>query len=110
MVHTQYRLQIKRIHNKHVCRGARVLLTAEPGGKLWRRAIDTSLRHATSVQQVLDETLSIIPDEVLDKPPSEIAPSEDILQHPVDLAILPKQGSGYLASDPPADPYLINKP
>jgi len=71
----------------------------EPGGKKWRRAVDEKLRTATSVEQLLDDTLSVIPDEVLDRAPSPPPPTpEDGCS--VHLATLPSRGGGFTAADP----------
>mmetsp|Transcript_22389 Transcript_22389/g.42693 ORF Transcript_22389/g.42693 Transcript_22389/m.42693 type:complete len:108 (+) Transcript_22389:519-842(+) len=80
------------------------LFHGEVGGKAWRRSVDASLRSATSVEQLLDQTLGVIPDEVLDAPPSAILiPGEDLLPQRIAVDALPTRGAGFTASDPPLD-------
>lgn len=45
------------------------MFAGEKNGKKWRAGVDQALRTATSVTEVLDATLPILPDEVLDAPP-----------------------------------------
>ena len=80
---------------------ARVVGAAAPGGAKWRRAVDQQLKTATSVQEVLDGTLHVIPAEVLDAPPSaEPLDPEDNAPQRFRLDDLPRRGAGFSASDP----------
>ncbi|CAA6670555.1 unnamed protein product [Spirodela intermedia] len=42
------------------------LFHSEPGNGLWKRKADTALRHCSSIQSFLEETLDALPDAVLD--------------------------------------------
>jgi len=48
------------------------MFTGEPRGKKWRAAVDTALKTATSVTEVLDATLSVLPEDVLLKGPMPV--------------------------------------
>jgi hypothetical protein len=64
--------------------------------------VDEKLRTATSVEQLLEETLFVIPDQVLDRAPSPLPPTpEDGRSERVYLATLPSRGSGFTAADAP---------
>lgn len=53
------------------------LFHSEPGAGVWKRRMDAAFRHCTSVQSLLEETLEVIPDYVLDaSPPSPISDDE----------------------------------
>lgn len=58
------------------------LFFGEKGGSRWKAAVDQVLRRATTVTQLLDETLSAVPDEVLDAPPKVISvqPSDAVME------------------------------
>ncbi|KAJ0986753.1 hypothetical protein J5N97_005109 [Dioscorea zingiberensis] len=45
------------------------LFHSEPGNGLWKRKADTALRHCMTIKSFLEETLSAIPDSVLDSIP-----------------------------------------
>ncbi|KAL2608707.1 hypothetical protein R1flu_027280 [Riccia fluitans] len=45
------------------------LFHAEPGASRWRRAVDETLRVRKTVQGVLEDTVRVLPDSVLDAPP-----------------------------------------
>ncbi|KAG6545104.1 hypothetical protein Mapa_013428 [Marchantia paleacea] len=45
------------------------LFHAEPGASRWRRAVDETLKVRKTVQGVLEGTLQVLPDYVLDAPP-----------------------------------------
>ncbi|KAL3677004.1 hypothetical protein R1sor_026952 [Riccia sorocarpa] len=56
------------------------LFHAEPGASRWRRAVDETLRVRKTVHAVLEETLRVLPDSVLDAPPPvPEMPSESLL-------------------------------
>ncbi|KDD72368.1 hypothetical protein H632_c3445p0, partial [Helicosporidium sp. ATCC 50920] len=54
----------------------------EPKGRLWRAAVDGALKNATSVRQILQETLPMLPPEVLDRP---AVSSEELLGEKVGI-------------------------
>jgi hypothetical protein len=51
------------------------LFHGEHGGKRWKNAIDIALRtiHPKTVTELIEATISQIPDEVLDAPPRSAA-------------------------------------
>lgn len=53
------------------------MFTGEPRGKKWRAAVDGVLKTATSVTEVLDSTLHVLPDDVLLKSPMRVSASVD---------------------------------
>ncbi|KAL4450138.1 hypothetical protein ABPG77_010807 [Micractinium sp. CCAP 211/92] len=53
----------------------------EPRGKKWRAAVDTALKTATSVSQVLEMTLPVLKPETLDAPPRALGSLPERLQH-----------------------------
>ncbi|KAF8398398.1 hypothetical protein HHK36_017325 [Tetracentron sinense] len=44
---------------------------SEPGNGLWKRKADAALRHCTTIESFLEETLEAIPDSVLDSTPAK---------------------------------------
>ncbi|GAB4818729.1 hypothetical protein N2152v2_005775 [Parachlorella kessleri] len=52
-----------------------------PRGKKWRNAVDTALKTATSVSEVLEATLPVLLPETLDAPPTETRSSSAALRH-----------------------------
>lgn len=46
------------------------LFHGEPGGGVWRREIDTALRDAKTMYELLERTLPVVPDVMLDAPPT----------------------------------------
>lgn len=75
------------------------LFAGEPRGKKWRAAVDTALRTANSLTEVLDRTLDVLLPETLDASPKEfvaVDPSEDeccrlLLHYSPDLPMVPLQ-------------------
>lgn len=60
---------------RHLVKPLLGLFHAEAGAGVWRRAVDDSLRRSETVRGLLEETLTVIPDFVLDAPPPlETAP------------------------------------
>ncbi|XP_020259377.1 uncharacterized protein LOC109835772 isoform X1 [Asparagus officinalis] len=53
------------------------LFHSEPGNGLWKRKADAALRHCTTVESFLQETLVAIPDSVLDSTLTEHPSSDD---------------------------------
>jgi hypothetical protein len=53
------------------------LFHGERGGKRWKQAVDEALRtrHPATVSELMDATLSQVPDDVLDAPPRSAAAS-----------------------------------
>eukprot|EP00850_Spirogloea_muscicola_P010402 SM000061S19229 [mRNA] locus=s61:277211:281484:- [translate_table: standard] len=45
------------------------LFYGERGARQWRRAVDSALRYAKTISELLKETLRVLPDDVLDAPP-----------------------------------------
>eukprot|EP00850_Spirogloea_muscicola_P007232 SM000036S13276 [mRNA] locus=s36:352871:357132:+ [translate_table: standard] len=61
------------------------LFHGERGARQWRRAVDSALRYAKTISELLKETLRVLPDDVLDAPPG-IVLSESV---PLEQAELP---------------------
>eukprot|EP00245_Coleochaete_scutata_P013065 TRINITY_DN5211_c0_g3_i4.p1 TRINITY_DN5211_c0_g3~~TRINITY_DN5211_c0_g3_i4.p1 ORF type:complete len:150 (-),score=18.21 TRINITY_DN5211_c0_g3_i4:230-679(-) len=77
------------------------LFHSEPGANRWRIAVDAALKDAQSVREVLERTLHIIPDHVLDALPHE--PQEGALPPNAafpDIAPLPPRPSASLNDRP----------
>lgn len=55
---------------RHTIKPLLHLFHAEQGAGLWRRAVDEALRDCGSCSELLERTLSVVPDHVLDAPPS----------------------------------------
>ncbi|XP_010545132.1 PREDICTED: uncharacterized protein LOC104817580 [Tarenaya hassleriana] len=55
------------------------LFRSEPGNGLWKRRADAALRKCSTVKSFLEETLTAIPDFVLDSPVSEVPPGQEDL-------------------------------
>ena len=62
------------------------LFAGEPRGKKWRAAVDTALKTATTVTEILDKTLGVLFDEtldaapqVMDRPPSTLEECSSIV-------------------------------
>ncbi|XP_042395736.1 tRNA-dihydrouridine(20/20a) synthase-like isoform X3 [Zingiber officinale] len=53
------------------------LFHSEPGNGLWKRKADTAMRHCTTIESFLEETLDAIPDSVLDSTLPIIPPEEE---------------------------------
>jgi hypothetical protein len=53
------------------------MFTGEPRGKKWRAAVDAALKTATTVTEVLDTTLHVLPDDILLKGPAKVPESVD---------------------------------
>ncbi|XP_042391019.1 tRNA-dihydrouridine(20/20a) synthase-like isoform X4 [Zingiber officinale] len=53
------------------------LFHSEPGNGLWKRKADTAMRHCTTIESFLEETLEAIPDSVLDSTLPIIPPGEE---------------------------------
>ncbi|XP_039121041.1 tRNA-dihydrouridine(20/20a) synthase-like [Dioscorea cayenensis subsp. rotundata] len=53
------------------------LFHGERGNGLWKRKADTALHHCTTMKSFLEETLSEIPDTVLDSVPERNTPESD---------------------------------
>lgn len=67
---------------------------AEPRNAIWKRKVDAAFRHCTTVKQVFDETLGVIPDYVLDSPVTKVPPSRgDIFENVHDLIPPPYKSS-----------------
>lgn len=56
------------------------MFTGEPRGKKWRAAVDQALRTASTVTEILDNTLIILPDHVLDAAPKSIDFTPDTVE------------------------------
>ncbi|KAJ7551045.1 hypothetical protein O6H91_07G131400 [Diphasiastrum complanatum] len=71
---------------RHVTKPLLHFFHAEPGAGLWRRAVDESLRQSESFHELLKETLKVLPDSVLDSPPSyEMLDNSSIAVGPLPL-------------------------
>ncbi|KAJ8449993.1 hypothetical protein Cgig2_029355 [Carnegiea gigantea] len=67
---------------------------AEPRNAIWKRKVDSAFRHCTTVKQLFDETLGVIPDYVLDSPVAKVQPSRgDIFENVHDLIPPPYKSS-----------------
>ena len=56
------------------------MFTGEPRGKKWRAAVDKALKTATTMTEILDTTLMIVPEHVLDGAPKSIEFNPDTLE------------------------------
>eukprot|EP01018_Ginkgo_biloba_P032713 Gb_04721 [translate_table: standard] len=62
---------------RHLAKPLLHMFHSEPGAGLWKRRMDEALRHCTSIQSLLEETLEVIPNSVLDaSPPVETSDDE----------------------------------
>ncbi|CAK9189356.1 unnamed protein product [Sphagnum troendelagicum] len=75
---------------RHLVKPLLHLFHAEAGAGQWRRAVDESLRHSEDVRSLMKETLSILPDFVLDSPPPLEVSMEPVF---CDLPPLPRLSS-----------------
>ncbi|XP_010695132.2 uncharacterized protein LOC104907829 isoform X1 [Beta vulgaris subsp. vulgaris] len=70
------------------------LFHSEPRNAVWKRNVDAAFFRCTTVKQLLDETLVIIPDYVLDSPAARVPPSRgDIFANVEDLMPPPYKSS-----------------
>ncbi|CAO2817392.1 unnamed protein product [Amaranthus hypochondriacus] len=70
------------------------LFHSEPRNSIWRRNVDAAFFHCTTVKQVLEETLPIIPDDVLDSYAAKVPPSRgDIFANVNDMMPSPYKSS-----------------
>uniref|UniRef100_A0A803NBP0 DUS-like FMN-binding domain-containing protein n=1 Tax=Chenopodium quinoa TaxID=63459 RepID=A0A803NBP0_CHEQI len=70
------------------------LFHSEPRNAVWKRNVDAAFFHCTTVKQVLEETLPIIPDYVLDSPAARVLPSRgDLFANVDDLMPPPYESS-----------------
>ncbi|XP_021739283.1 uncharacterized protein LOC110705687 isoform X1 [Chenopodium quinoa] len=70
------------------------LFHSEPRNAVWKRNVDAAFFHCTTVKQLLEETLPIIPDYVLDSPAARVPPSRgDIFANVDDLMPPPYESS-----------------
>ncbi|KAK3281842.1 hypothetical protein CYMTET_10392 [Cymbomonas tetramitiformis] len=86
-----------RLQMRRRTRDEMQFMSREPSGKKWKRAVDESLRGATSVEQVLSETLHVLRPDILDAPPSSEPRTEDLQQET--MPALPKRGEGAQARE-----------
>ncbi|XP_057839060.1 uncharacterized protein LOC131049069 isoform X1 [Cryptomeria japonica] len=57
------------------------LFHSEPGARVWKRKVDEALRHCQNVHSLLEESIEVIPDFVLDaSPPIQIYDDESFSQ------------------------------
>ncbi|CAO2825223.1 unnamed protein product [Amaranthus hypochondriacus] len=70
------------------------LFHCEPRNAIWKRNVDAAFFRCTTVKQVLEETLPIIPDYVLDSPAAKAPPSRgDLFANVNDLMPSPYKSS-----------------
>lgn len=75
-----------------------------PRGKKWRAAVDTALKTATSVSEVLDRTLHVLLPETLDEPPKPLAQVEATME--ACSALLTHYHGDEVPPPPPPPPEL----
>lgn len=65
------------------------MFTGEPRGKKWRAAVDAALKTATTVTEILDTTLDVLPEDVVLRSPGKISQSVDSKVAMPDLLSMP---------------------
>ncbi|KAG0606781.1 hypothetical protein M758_9G167000 [Ceratodon purpureus] len=78
---------------RHLVKPLLGLFHAESGAGVWRRAVDDSLRSAETVHALLKETLSVVPDFVLDSPPPIETSPDSLLANLGPLPLAPLYSS-----------------